>query len=442
MASVEIKIPSVGESINEATIGRWNFKTGDFVEKDAVVLEIETEKATMEVSAPASGRITVKINQGQTVAIGTTVADIDTSAEKSSSAAKPSMAAPSKPTPPPKPVSTDDGIFGGKSSSAPSSPVPAASPKPAAPPSGGGLETVELRGLGPAARKAVREGKMNAPVSASPAPTPATATSTGPSARAPSPAPASVPARSPTPATIDYNESEAERKPMSTIRRKIAERLLHSQQSTATLTTFNEVDMSSILNVRKQVQDEFTRKHGVKLGFMSFFTKAVCAAAVKVPTVNAFIDGTDVVYNKHVHAGIAVSTDRGLVVPVLRYADKLSYAEIEKQILDLAERARKGRLGIEEMTGGTFTVTNGGVFGSLLSTPILNPPQSAILGMHKTEHRPVAVEDKNGGYGIEVKPMMYLAMSYDHRLIDGRDSVTFLVAVKEYLETVTKDQVL
>ena len=427
MANVEIKIPSVGESINEATIGRWNYKSGDWVEKDAVVLEIETEKATMEVSAPASGKINVKVGQGQTVAIGTTVGDIDTSAEKGAS----------KPTPPPKPADAQPRPFpeankpipqvasksSPQSSSQPAQPAQAAqSAKPAAggsasqPASGGGLETADLRGLGPAARKAVREGKMSAP------------TVQGPAARGPA-------------STGDLHD-DVEIKPMSTIRRKIAERLLHSQQSTATLTTFNEVDMTAILNVRKQVQEQFTAKHGVKLGFMSFFTKAVCFAAQKVPVVNAFIDGTNVVFHKHVHAGIAVSTDRGLVVPVLRFADTLSYGEIEKKILDMAERARKGQLGIEEMTGGTYTITNGGVFGSLLSTPILNPPQSAILGMHKTENRPIAIEDGKGGYNVEVRPMMYLAMSYDHRLIDGRDSVTFLVAVKEYLEGVTKDQVL
>ncbi|HEX4925134.1 MAG TPA: 2-oxoglutarate dehydrogenase complex dihydrolipoyllysine-residue succinyltransferase [Bdellovibrionales bacterium] len=423
MATVEIKIPTVGESINEATIGRWNFKSGDWVEKDAVVLEIETEKATMEVSAPASGKLTITANQGQTVAIGAIVGSVDTAADKSAAA----PAAPTKPPPGAKPASgpratPPPSYMKSDSEPAPTAVASSTAPAPQAsapitqtstPAASGGMETVELRGLGPAARKAVREGKMAPPSSA--------------------PAPGQT--------SLDPRPGEQERKPMSTIRRKIAERLLHSQQSTATLTTFNEIDMTNILSIRKSVQDQFTAKHGVKLGFMSFFTKAVCYAASQVPVVNAFIDGHDVLYNKHVHAGIAVSTDRGLVVPVLRYADTMNYAQIEKGILDLAERARTGRLGIEEMMGGTFTITNGGVFGSLLSTPILNPPQSAILGMHKTEHRPVAIDAGGGKYSVEVRPMMYLAMSYDHRLIDGRDSVTFLVKVKEYLETVTKDQV-
>lgn len=423
MATVEIKIPTVGESINEATIGRWNFKSGDFVDKDAVVLEIETEKATMEVSAPASGKITITANQGQTVAIGAVVGSIDTTADKAAGSqpvapSKPPPgarpAAPARATPPPSYMKSDAEPAPTAVASS-TAPAPQASAPLTTPSSGGGFEAVELRGLGPAARKAVREGKMPAPS-----------------------APGSMP-HSPSP--LEPRPGEQERKPMSTIRRKIAERLLHSQQSTATLTTFNEVDMSNILEIRKSVQEQFTAKHGVKLGFMSFFTKAVAYAASQVPIVNAFIDGNDVLFNKHVHAGIAVSTDRGLVVPVLRYADTLNYAQIEKGILDLAERARTGRLGIEEMMGGTFTITNGGVFGSLLSTPILNPPQSAILGMHKTEHRPMAIDAGGGKFTVEVRPMMYLAMSYDHRLIDGRDSVTFLVKVKEYLETVTKEQV-
>jgi len=401
---VEIKIPTVGESINEATIGRWNFQSGDWVEKDAVIFEIETEKATMEVNAPASGRLQISANTGDVVAIGAIVGFIDTAATKPANgpSAKPAMAPPSKPPPGAMPAKPPPGA-----------PAPAASLPP--PPSSGGVaispgghvspQPSMMKGLGPAKRKAVREGRM------------------------------SLPTVSPSLSEIEPTEEGVRRVPMSVIRKKIAERLMFSQASTATLTTFNELDMSNVLNTRTQLKDQFQQKFGVKLGFMSYFSKAVCYAASHVPTLNAFIEGQDIVYHEHVHLGIAVSTERGLVVPVVRYANRKTYAELEKDIAALAEKARVGKLGIEDMLGGTFSLTNGGVFGSLLSTPILNPPQSGILGMHKTEHRPVAIE-KNGAWSIEVRPMMYLAMSYDHRLVDGKDSVSFLVKVKEYLETV------
>lgn len=389
---VDIKIPTVGESITEATMGKWNFSDGDWVEKDAVIFEIETEKATMEVNAPASGKLQIKANQGDIVAIGSSVGSIDPSATKSSTATPPMPPKPppmSAPKPaPPSPVSVSPGGH--------------VSPQPT--PS-------SLKGVGPSKRKAIREGR------------------------------ASVPTVSPNPLDIEATSEGVRRVPMSVIRKKIAERLMFSQSSTATLTTFNEVDMTNVLNIRNQAKDEFQRRHGVKLGFMSFFGRAVCFAAGQVPVLNAFIDGPDILYNDNVHLGVAVSTERGLVVPVVRNANRKTYSELEKEIAALAERARTGKLGIEDMTGGTFSLTNGGVFGSLLSTPILNPPQSGILGMHKTEHRPVAV-DNNGTFSIEVRPMMYLAMSYDHRVVDGKDSVTFLVKVKEYLETVRKDEVL
>ncbi|MGE3973287.1 MAG: 2-oxoglutarate dehydrogenase complex dihydrolipoyllysine-residue succinyltransferase [Bdellovibrionales bacterium] len=398
MASVDIKIPPVGESINEATIGRWNFKNGEWVEKDAVVFEIETEKATMEVTAPASGVLSAKVNQGDVVAIGSVAGSVDTSAAKpaggatTSAPAKPAAPAPTKSSPPP-------------SAAKPSAPAASFS-------GGGGLAT-HTAGMGPAQRKAVREGRAQAPSHSGGAG-----------------------------AFTDPSQTGVTRKPMSVIRKKIAERLIYSQQSTATLTTFNEVDMTQILKVRGQLKDEFLKKHNVKLGFMSFFTKAVAHAARAVPVVNAFIDGTDILYHENLHAGIAVSTERGLVVPVLRYADQLSYADIEKGIGTLAEKARVGQLGIEDMMGGTFTITNGGVFGSLLSTPILNPPQSGILGMHKTQNRPMAIEKSDGTFAMEVRPMMYVALSYDHRVIDGKDSVTFLVKVKEYLEQVSVEEVM
>jgi 2-oxoglutarate dehydrogenase E2 component (dihydrolipoamide succinyltransferase) len=389
MSQVEVTIPSVGESISEATIARWHSEKGAWVEKDDVIFEIETDKASVEVSAPASGSLEILAGDGDTVAIGAVVGRIDTSAER------PAQVTTSKPATPASPTNI----------TTKSTPVvpPAASRS---------VSEEALKGLGPSARKAVREGKR-------PAPNASSSTWVDPSLG-----------------------MDTERKKMTPIRKKIAERLMQSQHGTATLTTFNEVDMSQILNVRKQLKDQFQEKFDVKLGFMSFFTKAVCYAAEEVTSVNAFIEGDDVVYHKNVSTSIAVSTDRGLVVPVLRNANLLSYAGIEKGIGDLAERARIGKLGIEEMMGGTFTITNGGVFGSLLSTPILNPPQSAILGMHKTEFRPVAIADEDGNYEVVARPMMYVALSYDHRLIDGKDSVTFLVKVKEYLEQVTPEQVM
>lgn len=395
MATVNIVIPSVGESIVEANIGKMFFANGDWVEKNAPVFEIETDKATVEVVAPESGQLTLKIQQGDTVAIGAPVGSIDNS------------------VPPPANRT--------QTKTASSTPLPAAtvSVKPAnslppPPPSaatGGGLSMIaetEMRGMGPGKRKAIREGKV---------PMPAQGPSLG----------------------FDMT-GDQERKPMSAIRKKIAERLVYSQQSTATLTTFNEIDMSRIMSLREKLKDDFQAKHGIKLGFMSFFTRAMCYAIQNVPTINAFIEDNEIVYNKGVHVSVAVSTDRGLVVPVVRNAQNMSYSQIEKEIARLADKARAGKLGIEEMVGGTITITNGGVFGSLLSTPILNPPQSAILGLHKTEHRPMAVPNSSGGFTIEVKPMMYVALSYDHRIIDGKESVTSLVKAKEYLETVVSEK--
>lgn len=267
---------------------------------------------------------------------------------------------------------------------------------------------VEMKGIGPGKRKAIREGKMPMP-------------SQGPS--------------------LGFDlVGEQERKPMSAIRKKIAERLVYSQQSTATLTTFNEIDMSRVMSLREKLKDDFQNKNGIKLGFMSFFAKAMCYAISHVPAINGFIEDEEVVLNKSVHLSIAVSTDRGLVVPVIRNCQSLSYSQIEKEVARLADKARLGKLGIEEMMGGTTTLTNGGIFGSLLSTPILNPPQSSILGLHKTEFRPMAIAKEGGGWNVEVRPMMYVALSYDHRLIDGKESVTSLVKVKEYLETIVSEK--
>ncbi len=395
MAQINIVIPSVGESIVEANIGKVNFKSGDWVEKGSAVFEIETDKATVEVVAPDSGQLNLKVSQGETVKIGAVTGTIDTSVPPPTNRAKAETPA-AKPTSAPPPTG------------------PTASPAPAPAVSGfGGMamhaEPQAMKGFGPAKRKAIREGKMPMP--------------------------------QPSGGGFGFDMSnEQERKPMSVIRKKIAERLVYSQQSTATLTTFNEIDMSRVMMLRDKLKDDFQKKTGVKLGFMSFFTKAMCYAITHVPTINAFIEDEEIVYNKNVHVSIAVSTDRGLVVPVVRNAQNLSYSQIEKEIARLADKARTGKLGIEEMMGGTTTITNGGVFGSLLSTPIINPPQSSILGLHKTENRPMAIPTESGGFSIEVRPMMYVALSYDHRIIDGKESVTSLVKAKEYLETVVSEK--
>lgn len=394
MATVNVVIPSVGESIVEANIGKLFVNSGDWVEKNNPIFEIETDKATVEVVAPENGQVTLKVNQGDTVAIGATVGTIDNSVppptnRKTTTAPAPKAeSAPAKPSAPP--------------------PSAAAAPTPTFGGGGGGLMEVDMKGIGPGKRKAIREGKMPMP-------------SQGPS--------------------LGFDlVGEQERKPMSAIRKKIAERLVYSQQSTATLTTFNEIDMSRVMSLREKLKDDFQNKHGIKLGFMSFFAKAMCYAISHVPAINGFIEDEEVVLNKSVHLSIAVSTERGLVVPVIRNCQTLSYSQIEKEVARLAEKARLGKLGIDEMMGGTTTLTNGGIFGSLLSTPILNPPQSSILGLHKTEFRPMAIAKEGGGWNIEVRPMMYVALSYDHRLIDGKESVTSLVKAKEYLETIVSEK--
>mgnify|MGYP003393349837 CR=1 FL=1 len=378
---IEITIPTVGESVKEANIGKLHIPEGAWANKGDVIFEIETDKASMEVSAPESGVVHYSINAGDLVKIAASVGKIDPSAKK------------------PAPIANGNG--------ASHEPKIAKATTAAAPPTA--PSTQDLKGVGPAQRKAIREGKATAPTT--------------------------------TFNSMTTDGTDQERKTMSTLRKKIAERLLNSQQTTASLTTFNEVDMSNVITTRNQLKSSFETTHGVRLGFMSYFAKAVCYAAEQVPSVNAQIEGDEVVYNKNVHLSIAVSTERGLVVPVLRRVNQLSFSQIEKGIAELAERARLGKLGIEDMMGGTFTVTNGGVFGSMLSTPILNPPQSGILGMHKIENRPMAIEDGNGGFRVEVKPMMYVALTYDHRLIDGKESVTFLVKVKEFLETVKANQI-
>jgi 2-oxoglutarate dehydrogenase E2 component (dihydrolipoamide succinyltransferase) len=404
----EIRVPTLGESVTEATIGRWFKKAGDAVAVDEPLVELETDKVTIEVPAPSAGVLgEISAKDGDTVAVGALLGQINDGA--AAAAAKPASA-PARPS----------------AQAAP--PPPAAAPAPAskAPPAGAppapsvrklsaesGIDASTVPGSGKDGR--VTKGDMLAAIEkAASAPTPVN-----------QPA-ASVQVRSPSPADDAARE---ERVKMTRLRQTIARRLKDVQNTAAMLTTFNEVDMTHIMAMRAQYKDVFEKKHGSKLGFMGFFTKACVQALKDIPAVNAEIDGTDLIYKNYYHIGVAVGTDKGLVVPVVRDCDHKSIAEIEKAIADYGRRARDGQLKIDEMQGGTFTITNGGIYGSLMSTPILNAPQSGILGMHKIQERPMAVGGK-----IEIRPMMYLALSYDHRVIDGKEAVTFLVRVKESLE--------
>jgi len=405
---VEIRVPTLGESVTEATIGKWFKKPGDAVAVDEPLVELETDKVTIEVPAPAAGVLgAIAANDGDTVAVGAVLGRIEEGAGAAS--AKPAAAASAQPTPPvPPPQATV---------SAPAAVRPSAE-APLAPSvrklsAESGIDAASLAGTGKDGR--VTKGDMLAAIERAAAqPTPVAATA------------AAVQLRAPTPPDDAARE---ERVRMTRLRQTIARRLKDAQNTAAMLTTFNEVDMSHVMALRTQYRDLFEKKHGVKLGFMGFFVRACVQALKEIPAVNAEIDGADIVYKNYYHIGIAVGTERGLVVPVVRDCDMKSLAEIEKAIADFGRRARDGVLKIEEMQGGTFSITNGGIYGSLMSTPILNAPQSGILGMHKIQERLVAVSGK-----IEIRPMMYLALSYDHRLVDGREAVTFLVRVKECLE--------
>jgi 2-oxoglutarate dehydrogenase E2 component (dihydrolipoamide succinyltransferase) len=408
--ATEIRVPTLGESVSEATIGRWFKKPGDPVKADEPVLELETDKVTLEVNAPASGTLgDIVAKDGETVSPGAVLGSI---VEGGAAAAAPA-AAPKAEAP--------------KAAPAPASP-PAPAPAAAAPAQ---AAPGAAKDHGPAvARLAAESGVSPAGVAGSGKDGRVTkgdmlaAIATG-GAAAPAPA-APVQVRAPS-APVDAEREE--RVKMTKLRQTIARRLKDAQNTAAMLTTFNDVDMGAVMQLRSQYKDVFEKKHGTKLGFMGFFTKAVIQALRDVPAVNAEIDGQDLVYKNYYHIGIAVGTEKGLVVPVVRDADQLSVAGIEKMIADFGRRARDGKLTIDEMQGGTFTITNGGIYGSLMSTPILNAPQSGILGMHRIEDRPVV---RNGQ--VVVRPMMYLALSYDHRIVDGKEAVTFLVRVKEALE--------
>jgi 2-oxoglutarate dehydrogenase E2 component (dihydrolipoamide succinyltransferase) len=407
----DIRVPTLGESVTEATIGRWFKHPGDAVAVDEPVVELETDKVTIEVPAPAAGVLSeILVKDGETVAPGALLGQIkEGAAGAAKSAAAPAAAAPpsAKPAPaPPKPAPAPP------ASKAPPADAPLApSVRKLAAESGVSASTVPGSGKD---GRVTKGDMMDAIARAVAAPTPVA-----------QPA-AAVQVRSPSPPDDAARE---ERVRMSRLRQTIARRLKEAQNTAAMLTTFNEVDMTHVMAMRAEYKDLFEKKHGVKLGFMSFFVRACVQALKDIPAVNAEIDGSDIVYKNYYHIGVAVGTEKGLVVPVVRDADHLSLAEIEKTIADFGRRARDGALAIEEMQGGTFTISNGGVYGSLMSTPILNAPQSGILGMHKIQERAMIVDG-----AIKPRPMMYLAVSYDHRIVDGREAVTFLVRVKELLE--------
>jgi 2-oxoglutarate dehydrogenase E2 component (dihydrolipoamide succinyltransferase) len=397
---VPVLVPSPGESVTEVVIGRWLKPSGAFVKAGDPLFEVESDKATLEGTAPADGTLTQAVPEGATVAVKSVAGTVQPGAAPAAAPAPPS-AAPTRAAPEPRPAPPAEAVLS-----------PAARQLVA----DHGLDAARLTGSGRGGR--VLKEDVLAALESKTAPAPR-------EAPRPAPAPAAVAVLPPP----EANGERETRQRMSAVRARIAERLLAAQQSAAILTTFNEADLSAVMALRAKYKDGFQKKHGVGLGFMSFFVKAVVEALRAFPNVNARVDGGDIVYHHFCNVGVAVSTDRGLMVPVLRDADRLSFADIEKGIAALAARAREGKITVDDLQSGTFTITNGGVFGSLLSTPILNPPQSGILGMHAIQKRPVAVGDQ-----VEIRPMMYLALSYDHRIIDGREAVSFLVRVKECVE--------
>lgn len=390
MAIIEILVPELSESVSEATLLEWKKQPGEAVEQDEILIDVETDKVVLEVPAPSAG-VLVEIvkGDGSTVTAGEVLARIDTEAKAAAPSAAPAVEA--------APAAAEAPV-------APATSVTAASPAASKILAEKGIDVTDVAGTG-------RDGRVTK------------ADAVGAQAGT---KPAAAPAA---PVALSLDGRPEQRVPMSRLRARVAERLLQSQQENAILTTFNEVNMQAVIELRKQYRDTFEKEHGVKLGFMSFFVKAAVAALKKYPILNASVDGKDIIYHGYFDIGIAVSSPRGLVVPILRNADQLSIADIEKQIADFGRRAQEGKLTLEDLTGGTFSISNGGVFGSMLSTPIINPPQSAILGIHATKDRAVV---ENGQ--IVVRPMNYLAMSYDHRIIDGREAVLGLVAMKDALE--------
>ncbi len=392
--SLEIKIPPVGESISEVTLSRWIKADGDYVEMDEIIAELESDKATFELTAEQAGVLKTIVAEGETIAIGTIVCSIDTAAKPSAKASKVATADVEEVV---TPTSSKENYASGH-------------PSPAA------AKILAEKDIDPAHVKGTgKDGRITKEDAA-------VAKANAPAAKAATPVAASAPAALP-------GSRNVRKEKMSSLRKTVAKRLVAVKNETAMLTTFNEVDMQPIMDIRAKYKDKFKEKYGVGLGFMSFFTKAVCEALKEFPAVNAQINGEEILYSDFADISIAVSAPKGLVVPVIRNAESLSLAGIEKAVAELALKARDNKLTIEEMTGGTFTITNGGVFGSMMSTPIINAPQSAILGMHNIVERPVAINGQ-----VVIRPMMYVALSYDHRIIDGRESVGFLVKVKQYLE--------
>jgi 2-oxoglutarate dehydrogenase E2 component (dihydrolipoamide succinyltransferase) len=387
---IDLKVPSPGESINEVEIANWLKQEGDYVEKDEELCEIDSDKATLTINAEASGKLSIKVTAGTTVSVGDVIATIDTSAEGAPKVAKAKTEA--APAPAAK-VEEKPAAAPASASYATGTPSPAAAKIMTE----NNIKSNDVKGSGPAGR--ITKGDVTALLAS------------GFGGK-----------------TAEGNRS-LKREKMTTLRKKISQRLVSVKNETAMLTTFNEVDMSAIMELRKLYKDKFKEVHGVGVGFMSFFTKAVTIALESFPAVNAMIDGEEIVYHNYCDVGIAVSTPKGLMVPVIRNAETQSLADIERNIGAMAVKARDGKITVDDMTGGTFTITNGGVFGSMLSTPIINPPQSAILGMHNIVERPMAVNGQ-----VVIRPIMYVALSYDHRIIDGRESVGFLVKVKELLE--------
>jgi 2-oxoglutarate dehydrogenase E2 component (dihydrolipoamide succinyltransferase) len=412
MALVEVKVPQLSESVAEATLLQWKKKPGDAVAMDEILIEIETDKVVLEVPAPAAGVLGEIIKgDGATVVSGEVIASVDTAGKAAAPASAPAAASAPAPAPTPKPAAA----------ATPAAAAGVAMPAAAKRMADAGLPPGSVAGTGKDGR--VTKGDVLG------------ALASGATAPAPTPAPAAVAAKPALPevkAPLDLSglaNRPEQRVPMSRLRQRVAERLVQSQSTAAILTTFNEVNMQPLMDLRNRYKDRFEKEHGVKLGFMSFFVKAAVAALKKYPVVNASVDGNDIVYHGYFDIGIAVGSPRGLVVPILRDADQMTFADIEKKIADYGKRAGEGKLALEELTGGTFSISNGGVFGSMLSTPIINPPQSAILGVHATKDRAVV---ENGQ--VVVRPMNYLALSYDHRIIDGREAVLFLVSIKEVLE--------
>jgi 2-oxoglutarate dehydrogenase E2 component (dihydrolipoamide succinyltransferase) len=436
MSSLDVKIPPMGESISSGILAKWHVKNGDFVKKDQPLFELETDKITSEGTAESAGKITLSVEEGTEVKIGQVVAMIDSSAAGSTAPSQTSSAPgstgqdgtatsaiPNPYAPPGSEQATtaaaqSPGAAAGKpDQKAAIKPLTTESPAVRRLAAETGVDPSQVSGSGKAGR--VTKGDMLAATAApaakdQPKPDTPAATSVSESKTAPRSAPAS--------------ERQTRRK-MSPLRQKIAQRLVAAQQEAAMLTTFNEVDMSAVMGLRSKYQDDFVKKNGVKLGFMSFFLKAVVHALKEVPAINAQIDGDSIVENHYYDVGVAVSTDKGLMVPVIRDCDALGMADLEKQLAAMAVKARDGKITLADLEGGVFTITNGGIFGSMLSTPIINPPQSAILGMHAINERPVALNGQ-----VVIRPMMYLALSYDHRLVDGKQAVTFLVKVKQVLE--------